>query len=118
MQHYSNDESADDEPGRLPAIADNRKTHSLAVARNQQLSLDLRASDTQAEADDIDLLSYWRVLIKRRWLVLGVLAIVLATSLVGTLLTTPVYRATATMQIERNTLQVVNVQGVNTMEDN
>ena len=117
MQHYSHDDSADDEPGRLPAIAD-QKAHSLAVARNQQLSLDLRASDTQSEADDIDLLSYWRVLIKRRWLVVGVLAIVLTTSLVGTLLTTPIYRATATMQIERTTLQVVNVQGVNAMEDN
>lgn len=118
MQQFSQDEPGDEQPGRLPAIADARKAQSIAVARNQQLSLDLRASDAQTEADDIDLLSYWRVLIKRRWLVLGVLGIVLATALVGTLLTTPVYRATAIMQIERNTLQVVNIPGVDTMEDN
>ena len=119
MQQYIHDESDDDESGKLPAIADGRKTHSLAVARNQQLSLELRANDHAEDADDIDLLSYWRVLIKRRWLVLGVLAIVATISLVSTLLTTPIYRATATMEIERNTLQVVNVQGgANTMEDN
>jgi len=119
MQQYLQDDSEDNDSGRLPAIAENRKEHSLAFARNHQLSLDLRASDSQAEADDIDLLSYWRILIKRRWLVLGVLLLVLAISFVGTLLTTPVYRASAVMDIERNTLQVVNVQGgANTMEDN
>ena len=44
MQQYHQDEPGEDESGRLPALAD-RKAHSLAVTRNQQLSLDFDTLD-------------------------------------------------------------------------
>jgi capsular exopolysaccharide synthesis family protein len=66
--------------------------------------------------DEIDLLAYWQVLLKRRWLILGITASVLAAALLVTLLTPPVYRATATLQIDREAMQIVLVEGVNSTE--
>ncbi|HEX4854366.1 polysaccharide biosynthesis tyrosine autokinase [Arenimonas sp.] len=96
----------------LPAPADDAAaSKALAVARSQALSLELRSQDNAENSDEINLLDYWRIIVKRRWTVLGVLAIVLATTLVGTLLMTPVYRASTTVQIERDTIKVVEVEG-------
>lgn len=66
--------------------------------------------------DEIDLREYWNILMDRRWLVLGVTAAVVLLTLAGTLLTTPVYRAGSSIQIERDTLNVINVEGVTPME--
>ena len=94
---------------------DNRQ---LAIARSHAISVDTRLGDPVAETEDnIDLLSYWRIILKRRWMVLGVLGIIFLTSLVGTLLTTPIYRSTAILQIERQSMQVMDVQGVTPTED-
>lgn len=109
------------EPGQpggaqLPAPHDEERRQALAAARSQALSLDLRAQDNAADGDEIDLLSYWRILVKRRWTVLGALGIVLVATLVGTLLMTPIYRSTISLQIERDTIKVVDVEGVSPVE--
>ena len=109
------------EPGQpggaqLPATQDEERRQALAAVRSQALSLDLRAQDNAADGDEIDLLSYWRILVKRRWTVLGALGIVLVATLVGTLLMTPIYRATTSLQIERDTIKVVDVEGVSPVE--
>ncbi|MBW8367935.1 MAG: polysaccharide biosynthesis tyrosine autokinase [Arenimonas sp.] len=109
------------EPGQpddrqLPATQDEQRRKALATAHSQALSLDLRTQDNASDGDEIDLLSYWRILVKRRWTVLGALGIVLAASLVGTLLMTPIYRATTSLQIERDTIRVVDVEGVSPVE--
>ena len=49
--------------------------------------------------DTIDLREYWRILVKRRWTVLGVVAIVVTAALLSTLLMIPEYRSTAQVQI-------------------
>jgi capsular exopolysaccharide synthesis family protein len=64
----------------------------------------------------IDLLAYWQMLLKRRWLVLGIMASGLALALLVTLLTPPVYRASATLQIDREAMQIVLVEGVTSGE--
>lgn len=109
------------EPGQpndqqLPATQDEQRRQALATAHSQALSLDLRTQDNAADGDEIDLLSYWRILVKRRWTVLGALGIVLVATLVGTLLMTPIYRATTSLQIERDTIRVVDVEGVSPVE--
>jgi capsular exopolysaccharide synthesis family protein len=107
------------EPGsgsNLPAPQSSERTQALAAARSQAMSLDLRSPEAGEKSDEIDLLSYWRILVKRRWTVLGALAIVLAFTLVGTLLMTPIYRATTSLQIERDTVKVVDVEGVTPVE--
>jgi capsular exopolysaccharide synthesis family protein len=99
----------------LPARSE-RSVSALALSRQQQqaLSLDVLPSGDGDREDEVNLLDYWRILVKRKWTVLATLAMVLVIALVGTLLTTPIYRATSTLQIERNTLQVVQVGGVDT----
>lgn len=96
-------------PGTQGALA-------LGGGQGRALSLDLRAPEPGQGGGEIDLLAYWRILVKRRWTVLGALAIVLATTLVGTLLQTPIHRATTSLQIDRDTIRVVEVEGITPVE--
>src|SRR5690606_20970725 len=68
--------------------------------------------EPKRDEDEIDLLAYWQILLKRRWLVLGIMASVLAAALLVTLLSPAVYRATTTLQIDRETMQIVQVEGM------
>ena len=97
------------EGGRLPARHDVRLGHELMRPRSQELALDLR---DEREDDEIDLLAYWRILVKRRWMVLGVVAAVVSLALLIALLTTPIYRASVLLEIRQSGNQVVQVGGV------
>ncbi len=55
----------------------------------------------QAGTQTIHLSEYWDVIVKRKELVLGVLAVVVAATLVLSLLMKPVYKATARLAVER-----------------
>jgi succinoglycan biosynthesis transport protein ExoP len=108
----------------LPAPADDggqgsqlpvRREGALVQPDRRALALDLH-DDRRGNEDEIDLLAYWRMLVKRRWLVLGVLGSVVALALVVTLMMPPVYRATATLQIDREPVQVLQVEGVTNAE--
>jgi len=57
--------------------------------------------------EDIDFREYWYVLLKRRWTILTFFVIVVVAVTVGTLLQTPIFRSTATVQIERDVSQVL-----------
>ena len=59
----------------------------------------------------IDLMGYWRVLWGQRWVILAVTAAVVLFALVSTLLTAPTYRATTSLQIDREALKVVEFEG-------
>jgi capsular exopolysaccharide synthesis family protein len=67
---------------------------------------------TDAEPRDAHLLDYLRVLVKRRWVVYTCLALVVTTVMLRSLLMEPVYTATATLQIERLTPNVLPFQQV------
>ena len=63
-----------------------------------------------ADADDeINLLEYWQILRDRQWVVAGVTAAVFVLALVLTLLATPIFRASSTLQIERDTMKIMDV---------
>ena len=55
---------------------------------------------------------YLRIIRAHRWVVLGVSIGVLAVALVMTLLTTPIYRALATIEIKPDTIKVVKSEGL------
>lgn len=75
--------------------------------------LEMNAAAQPARDDDeIDLLQYWRILRDRQWLVIGIVGAIAALVLVLTLLATPIFRASSTLQIEREALNVVNVEGL------
>jgi len=53
------------------------------------------------------LLFYWRIFIKRRWLILAILSAVVIIGAVKTLLETPLYSATVRLQIDREPAKIV-----------
>ena len=83
----------DDDGRHLPVPRGNDRLPSHA--HHSTLPLDLYREERDEEEDGIDLLAYWRMLVKRRWLILGVTAGALALSLLATLLMPSIYRATA-----------------------
>lgn len=68
------------------------------------------------EGVEISLRDYWRVLVKRRWQVLTIAAVVVAGTLVYTLLDTPLYRATTVLQIDNNALKVLKTEGLEAVD--
>lgn len=58
------------------------------------------------------LLRYWRVAVRRRWVIAGVVGACLIAALLATLLMTPRYTATATIEISRQQDRVIAVQEV------
>ena len=70
------------------------------------------------EQDDdlVSLRDLWRVVLKRHRQVLLVAALVLGMALVYTLLATPLYRASATVQIESSALRIVTSDSLEVMD--
>jgi len=101
-----------DDRDRLPAPQEPQMARQLANPRvGGALSLDLLDERREADPDEIDLMAYWRVLVKRRRLIAGVLAGVVALALLLTLMTQPLYRASALMQVEKEGPPIVATQG-------
>jgi polysaccharide biosynthesis transport protein len=71
----------------------------------------LRRDDLLVDGDALDLKAYARVITKHKWVVLGAMAIVIVGVMILTLLSTPIYRATTLLQIEREALKVVEFGG-------
>lgn len=70
---------------------------------------------TDAEAGSeggFDFRKYVRVILKYRWIITGIVLTSLIISAVVTFLMTPIFRATSSLQIDRETMNIVNVDGV------
>lgn len=98
-----------DEPSRLPAGATGERSAQGGIVRQNAVALELLRDGHSDAPDQIDLLAYWRILLKRRWLVLSAIAVAAGIALLLTLMATPMYRATAVMKIDNYTQQVVQV---------
>ena len=68
----------------------------------------------ESEASGLDLHEYWRILYKRKWLILGIAATFLVLGAVKALTQTPLFTSTVRLQIDRP-LQIV--QGGNLSQD-
>jgi succinoglycan biosynthesis transport protein ExoP len=83
-------------------------------ARPAPVSLYAQPVDAQEweprEGSSFSLLHYVNLAVKHRWLLLSALVLGLAAGVVVTLLTTPVYRASATIQIDEEPAKVVAVE--------
>lgn len=98
----------------LPARQDPHAHRALGAYRGTgggALGLDVFDERRDGDPDEIDLLAYWRVLVKRRRLIAAILAGVVAVALMVTLMTQPLYRASALMQIEKEGPPIVATQG-------
>ena len=74
--------------------------------------------ETAAEPTTIHLLlECWRILNKRKWLILSVAATFLVIGAVRTLMQTPLYTATVRLQIEANVAKIVESGNVTPVEN-
>lgn len=64
-------------------------------------------AQNQSGIPEINLASLWRILYEWRWLILGSIGVAVAAALVMTLLTTPLYRATATLELNPPTVEIM-----------
>lgn len=101
-------------PEHLPSIPPHH--NQRGIAQPQVSHPRLLEAESGHDEDEIDLLAYWQLLLRRRWLILGILLAVVSLALLRTLMTPPVYRATATLQIEPYGMQVVQVQGISPVQ--
>ena len=93
-----------EDPSQLPV----RRGDALARPDNAQV-LDLLRDGGNDNPDEIDLLAYWRMLVKRRWLIAALVAAGAAIALVMTLKATPMYRATAVVKIDKLSQSIVQM---------
>jgi polysaccharide biosynthesis transport protein len=92
-------------PAQLPVHRQQAIGQSLPGQSSGGLSTNVL--DEQANDEfDIDVKTFWHVLVKRRWTIAAVVALISIITLIVSLLITPVYRATSTIQIDREMVQV------------
>lgn len=67
-------------------------------------------------SDSFDLAGYWRLALKHRLLILAIFVASLVVGVIVTLLTTPLYTAATTVQIDREAARVLNVDDASPRE--
>lgn len=96
------------------ATPSSRRARALIERRDTPLATrpgqDWLADDE--DEDSIDLRAYWAVVVRRKWTVLTFFAIVVVAVMTATYLTTPVYRASTTLQIDAEEMKIVQFEGV------
>jgi polysaccharide biosynthesis transport protein len=79
--------------------------NELAQSRAGMLSTDVQ-SEQQSDEFNIDIVSFWHILLKRRWTIAATIGLIFLVTLVISLLITPVYRASGSVQIDRELMNV------------
>jgi succinoglycan biosynthesis transport protein ExoP len=64
------------------------------------------------EEKEVHLRDYWKVIVKRRWIIIALFLIVLVATAVGTFTMKPVYRGTISLQINKENPQVVDFKEI------
>ncbi|WP_051938205.1 polysaccharide biosynthesis tyrosine autokinase [Ferriphaselus sp. R-1] len=83
----------------MSEVLHSEKHHSILSASHQ--------ADEQLE-----LLVYWRSVVKRKWSILGLAAAMTLLATVVVFMMTPIYRSTVTILIEQNKTKVVSIEDV------
>jgi len=73
-------------------------------------------AETEQAVSYSDLRTVWRSVLRRRWTILGVFTVIFVSVLVGTLLQTPIYRATGVLEIRKENADIVPVETLSTLE--
>lgn len=98
--------SRDETSGFAPTVAG-----ELALRQSYQLQTGLvRPEEEQLGDDSLTLTDIGRIILKHKWTLLTVIALACAVAAIRTFLSTPIYRSTVILQIERATPQVVRFE--------
>jgi len=91
-------------------IPDGRHLRPIEGQNTALAQYDPYQSKANEDDDAIDLLEIWRTILKRKWAVVSILAVFLATAALSSWLTIPVYRATAVVQINHETANILRIE--------
>jgi len=97
-----------------PGVPPTANAGALQVRPSTALSTFVLPPAVAAAAEDdegIHFRDLWRVVVKRKWVLISAFLIVLVTALVATMMATPIYRATITLKIEREASRVIDFKG-------
>lgn len=98
--------SRDDTSGFAPTQA-----NELALRQQYQLQPGMaRAEEEQVGDDSLTLTDIGRIILKHKWTLLLVIALACAVAAIRTFLSTPIYRSTVILQIDRATPRVVRFE--------
>lgn len=70
------------------------------------------ANNPAGQEDTINLRHYWHVVLERRWLIITAFISVFVLSLIYLFKATPIYRATAKLQIDPETESILRIEGI------
>jgi len=70
--------------------------------------------DNKMEKKEIDLLEYWRIILKRKWIIVSFVASLLAFVGIFSFTSTPLYVASASILIEDSSSSLLNIQDIST----
>ena len=70
-------------------------------------SLQSQIVEEEPEGDELNLRELWQVIVKRRWTIVIFALIVVTAVVTATYLMTPIYRASLTLQIDREDIKIV-----------
>ncbi len=96
-----------------------KQVPALPSEEYYQSSQPAYASPSSQEPKEVEFRDYWKVILKRKWTVISFTFIVLIATGVMTFTMNPIYRSTATIQINKENPQVVDFKeifSINTME--
>src|SRR3979490_3250959 len=102
MSDANNTDAAEPSRGRLVPLAQNTPATQGYYSRGGYPEQIPGGSEFSLKLDE-----YWRILKKRRWLILSVSGAFVTLSILVTLMTTPLYTATTRLQIDRNVGKIV-----------
>jgi succinoglycan biosynthesis transport protein ExoP len=89
-----------------------KKQESTSLQRTGEYPVSFPASYAFQEESESHLRDYFRVILKRKWIVITFFLISITTALLGTFLMKPVYRASVTLKIDKENQNVVNFKDV------
>lgn len=87
-------------------------TERVAGAVGPALPPEARSTGSEPESDEFDLRELWQVIVKRRWTLLLFTVIVVVAVVTASFLMTPIYRASLTLQIDREDIKIVKIEEV------
>jgi len=68
--------------------------------------------DNKHDRKEVDLLEYWRIILKRKWIMATFCLVLLAGAAVKSFTTTPLYRATSSVLIDEPGSSLINIQDI------
>ena len=78
--------------------------YGLTVSGSGNLSTNV--NEQEKEEFDIDVMTFWHTLVKRRWTIAATVGLIFIFTLIVSLIITPTYRATSEVQIDRELMTV------------